>query len=72
MDTLARADKRVETGMRHIARQHQIIHALEKSGHDASRARAILRQFEELLESHVTARDQLRRRLDDSNWPLAG
>ena len=63
LDQLVFALRRITEGEHVIARQHQIIASLERTGIDTSEAKAALRQFEELLGMLVADRDRLRKEL---------
>jgi hypothetical protein len=56
---LALAEEHVALGATNVARQREIIAKLERDGHDATQARALLAQFEQLQATHVTDRDRL-------------
>ena len=57
---LNQAERHVILGERHVARQRQLVAGLEASGLDASRSRALLATFEDLLVLHKADRDRLR------------
>jgi hypothetical protein len=61
--SLAQAERHVVEGERHVARQRNLVTALERDGHDTSRAVQLLCQFEELQAMHVADRDRLRKEL---------
>ena len=63
LDQLVFALRRITEGEHVIARQHQIIASLERTGLDTSEAKAVLRQFEELLDKLLADRDRLRKEL---------
>jgi hypothetical protein len=67
LDHLASALRRVTEGERVIARQHEIIASLERTGLDTSEAKTVLRQFEELLGMLLADRDRLRKELAASS-----
>ena len=58
---LVQAEKAVEQGERHLARQRRLIASLERDGHDAKAAYALLATFENSQALHVFDRDRLRR-----------
>ena len=63
LDQLVFALRQITEGERIIARQHEIIASLERTGLDTSETRAVLRQFEELLGLLLADRDRLRKDL---------
>jgi hypothetical protein len=63
LDHLVFALRRFTEGEHVIARQHEIIASLERTGLGTSEAKAALRQFEELLGMLVADRDRLRKEL---------
>jgi hypothetical protein len=67
LDHLAIALRNVSEGERHIAQQHEIIASLERDGFDASAAKAVLLQFEELQRMHIADRDRLKKELGESS-----
>jgi hypothetical protein len=70
-DHLVFALRHIKEGERVIARQHEIIASLERTGLDTSEAKAALRQFEELQSMLAADRDRLRKKLVSSETPLA-
>ena len=60
---LARAERHVEEGERHVARQGQLVAELERDGRDSQEARKLLRQFEAWLALHIADCDRLRKEL---------
>jgi hypothetical protein len=60
---LYQAERHVALGEHHIERQRQIIHDLERGGHDTTAAKACLTQFEEMQLLHIRGRDRLREEL---------
>jgi len=62
---LVQAEAHVAKGEQTVARQMRIIAELDRDGHDATAARQLLVQFEELLQLHAADRDRLRRELDE-------
>lgn len=63
LEHLAKANEHVELGERHVRRQRELIAELERDGHDSTRARQLLEQFEKLQEMHITDRDRIEREL---------
>ena len=63
-DHLAQCERHVLQGEQHVARQRQIVAELDAEGHDATYARALLRQFQIMLALRVAERDRLRREVD--------
>jgi hypothetical protein len=63
LDHLAFALCHITEGERFIARQHEIIASLERTGLDTSGIKAVLGQFEELQGVLVADRDRLQREL---------
>jgi hypothetical protein len=63
LDHLAQARRHVAIGERHIARQRELVIELERDGHDASSAKQLLVQFEELQALHIADRDRLEQEL---------
>jgi hypothetical protein len=61
LDHLAFVLRHITEGERIIARQHEIIASLERTGLDTLEAKAVLREFEELLGTFVADRDRLRK-----------
>lgn len=61
---LAQAERHVAEGERHVARQQEIVAKLERDGHDATTARALLAQFVQTLKGHQADRDRVRDELD--------
>ena len=66
-DHLALAEEHVALGATNVARQREIIAELERDGHDATQARELLVQFEQLQAMHVAGRERLQRELDQSD-----
>ena len=62
---LEQAERHAVEGAAHIARQIEIVSQLEGQGHDATQARALLKQFEDLQALHVADRDRLRKELEE-------
>jgi hypothetical protein len=63
---LAQAEEHVAKGEGHVARQREIIAELERDGHEAlaTKAKDLLRLFEEVQAQHVADRDRYRRELE--------
>jgi hypothetical protein len=61
---LIQAEKRVALGQKHIARQREFILGLERLDNDASTARALLAQFEELQATLVERRNGILKEFD--------
>ncbi len=60
---LAQAERHVEQGYAIIARQREIVAALERGGHNAREAIELLADFEDIQKMHVSDRDRLRKAL---------
>ena len=60
---LAKANEHVEKGERHVSRQRELLAELERDGHDTTRAKQLLEQFEKLQEMHKAGRDRIEREL---------
>lgn len=60
---LAQAEMHVASGERHISQQRAIIDELERGGHDATEAKALLVGFEQTQRLHLENRDRLRQEL---------
>jgi len=58
-DHLARAQRHIAEGRRHVECQRQIVDELVRRGDDARRSTALLELFEETLAGHVEERDRL-------------
>jgi hypothetical protein len=56
---LARADKHIADGVRHIAQQTGIIRGMERLGQDVRLSRLILQTFEANHSLYVAERDKL-------------
>jgi hypothetical protein len=63
LDHLAMVRRHVAMGEQILARQHAIIARLERAGCDASGAKRLLIQFEEMQSLHVADRDRLEKAL---------
>ena len=57
---LAIAERHVIASQHHVARQRQIVFELERDGHGATTARALLAEFKTSLKLHVEDRDRLK------------
>jgi hypothetical protein len=66
LDHLALAEEHVARGAENVARQREMIAELERDGHDAKQARAMLAEFEQLQAMHVADRDRLIGELQDA------
>jgi hypothetical protein len=62
---LQQARRHVAIGRDHVSRQRERVAQLERDGHDATDARRLLEQFEELQGMHIAHRDRLARQLGD-------
>jgi hypothetical protein len=69
MDHLLQSEHHVMRGEHHIERQREVVASLEKTDPQASRARQLLVQFEEMQVMHITYRDRLRSELADLEEP---
>ncbi len=69
-DHLARAERQVAEGERHVATQRELVAKLGRDGHDTEQARLLLKQFEDLLALHVADRDRLLREVHDQRKTL--
>ena len=58
---LAQAKRHVAQGERHIAEQRRRIDKLAREGLSTDQAKALLKQFEELQELHVSEMKRLRK-----------
>ena len=72
VNNLYMAERHVAIGEGHIARQHELIAELERGGHDATAARALLRKFEELQKLHWDDRDRLLKELRGDRYATRG
>ena len=66
LDQLAFTLRHIIEGERIIARQHEITASLERINLDTTEARAVLREFEELMGMLLADHDRLRKELDAS------
>jgi hypothetical protein len=62
-DHLALAEEHVALGLTHIAKQHEIIADLERTGGDTAMALEVLKTFESMQAAHVADRDRLAKEL---------
>ena len=60
---LVQAKQHVTLGARHVERQHEIIAALERAGHDSTQARQLLTVFLATQATHICGRDRLLKEL---------
>jgi len=60
---LAQAERHVAEGESYVERQRQIVAELERDGHDAATAKALLATFEEMQATQIAERDRLRQAL---------
>jgi hypothetical protein len=58
------AELRVQRGRRNVDHQRGIVSALERDGHDATKAKALLKLFENALAIHVADRGRLIKELE--------
>ncbi|MGH8269523.1 MAG: hypothetical protein ACRES1_05625 [Steroidobacteraceae bacterium] len=63
---LAQAERHVEEGETHLARQRELVRKLERDGHGSRAARRFLRSLEETHALHVADRDRARTELRSS------
>ncbi len=66
-DHLEQAERHVAVGERIVAEQRARIAQLERDGHDVTRSRELLGQFEEILAMQIAHRDRLRSELERSS-----
>lgn len=59
LDHLAQAERHIADGTAIIDKQKLLVLELERDGHDTSRSRDLLHQFEELQELHIADRERL-------------
>jgi hypothetical protein len=55
--------RHIAAGERILARQREIVAALEEGGHDTTEARKLLEQFEELQVMHISDGERLKKEL---------
>jgi len=60
---LALAERHIAEGEGTVTHQRRIVADLEREGHDSAKARALLHQFQQLLDLHVVDRDRIRQQL---------
>ncbi|HEY1891029.1 MAG TPA: hypothetical protein VGG63_11520 [Steroidobacteraceae bacterium] len=58
-DHLAQAERHIATGERTLDQQRELIRDLERDGHDARSARALLESFEQLQTLHFADRERI-------------
>ena len=56
---LAKAERHVSEGLRHVHEQRERVASLRQEGHDTDLSRALLSQFEILLALHMQDRERL-------------
>lgn len=59
LDHLARAEKTVALGERHIEREEQMIADLDRAGHDTTQARALLATYRLTQVEHIAHRNRI-------------
>ena len=62
-EQLELAERHVAEGAQHLARQHDLIAALARDGHDTTSALELLRTFEDAQAHHIENRDRIRAEL---------
>jgi len=62
-DHLAATERELAEVEHHVAYQRELVALLRHDGHDAGQAAWLLKQFEEVLAMHITARDWARQAL---------
>jgi hypothetical protein len=67
LDHLARAEKTVALGERHIEREEQMIADLDRAGHDTRQARALLATYRLMQAEHIAHRNRLLEMLRQSH-----
>ena len=65
LEHLAMSERHVATGTAIIEKQKRLILELERDGHDTSRSRDLLHQFEEIQQLHIADRARLVAELAD-------
>jgi hypothetical protein len=55
---LEQVERLVQEGERNVARQQQVVDALDRDGHNTGEAMMLLRQFEDLLAMWIADRDR--------------
>jgi hypothetical protein len=58
---LEQVERLVQEGERNVARQRQVVDALDRDGHNTGEAMMLLRQLEDLLAMWIADRDRLHR-----------
>jgi hypothetical protein len=58
---LEQVERLVQEGERNVARQRQVVDALDHDGHNTGEAMMLLRQLEDLLAMWIADRDRLHR-----------
>ena len=66
LEHLALADRHIVQGAAIIDNQKSLILGLERDGHDTSKSRALLQQFEEIQQLHIEDRIRLAAELQRS------
>ena len=59
-ELLAKAEWHVTKGQHILGRQRELVEELERKGHSATKARALLVEFEKLHWLHVDERERIR------------
>jgi predicted RNA-binding Zn-ribbon protein involved in translation (DUF1610 family) len=65
LERLNMAERHVAVGEESLSRQTKVIEELERDGHDATRARALLSTFLALQDEHVAHRDRILKELGE-------
>jgi hypothetical protein len=63
IEQLALVEEQVEVGERTLQVQWRMVEELERNGSDATEARKLLKDFEQLQEKHLADRDRLKMEL---------
>ena len=66
LEHLALAERHIAEGAAIIERQKSLILELERDGHDTCKSRALLQQFEEIQQLHISDRVRLVAELSQS------
>jgi hypothetical protein len=61
---LERADQHIEAARKRVARQRELVAELERDGHDATRAQALLKTMEAVLVTFEAHRETILEALD--------